>query len=117
MYNVFFAVSITSLTGTFETTLSVVSTNENPLYILHNNTVVKAGTGCTIANGRAYIKMNEVDVKTSAPDAIRLELEEENATDIDAIEASEKAVKFIKNGQLFIQKDGVVYDATGRAVK
>ena len=111
--------SYNGLYGTFETTLSVESTNENPLYILSNNIVVKAGTGCSISNGRAYIKMNEISVKNAptAPSAIRLDLEEDNATDINAIEASEKAVKFIKNGQLFIQKDGIVYDATGRVVK
>ena len=111
--------SYKGLYGTFEESLSVVSTNENPLYILSNNTVVKAGTGCTIGNGRAYIKMKEVDVtdEPSAPSAIRFDLEENNATDIDAIEASKKAVKFIENGQMYILRNGVKYDATGRVVK
>lgn len=53
----------------------------------------------------------------SAPSAIRIEFEENNATSIDAIEANEKAVKFIENGKLLILKDGVVYDATGRVVR
>ena len=107
------------LYGTFETSLSVESTNENPLYILSNNTVVKAGSGCSITNGRAYIKMNEVPVTAapSAPSAIRLDLEENGATSIDAIEASEKAVKFIENGQMYILRGGIKYDATGRVVK
>ena len=53
----------------------------------------------------------------SAPSAIRIEFEENNATSIDAIEANEKAMKFIENGKLLILKDGVVYDATGRVVR
>lgn len=107
------------LYGTFETSLSVESTVEEPLYILSNNTVVKAGSGCSITNGRAYIKMNEVSVTAapSAPSAIRLDLEENNATSIETIEASEKAVKFIENGQMYILRGGIKYDATGRVVK
>ena len=56
---------------------------------------------------------------TSAPGLpiIAMPLEPNNATDINSIEASEKAVKFFENGQLFIQKNGVVYDMTGRIVR
>ena len=49
--------------------------------------------------------------------AIRIIMEGNEATDIQSIEAGEKAVKFIKNGQLFIQKDGITYTVTGIAVK
>ena len=48
---------------------------------------------------------------------IRIEFAENNTTDINAIEASEKAVKFFENGKIFILRDGVVYDATGRVVR
>ena len=49
-----------------------------------------------------------------APNAIRFEDEE---TDIHSVVGEEVAVKFFENGQLFILRDGVKYDATGRIVK
>ena len=52
-----------------------------------------------------------------APSAIRIEFEENNVTNIDAIGANEKAVKFIENGKLFILKNGVVFDAIGNVVR
>ena len=42
---------------------------------------------------------------------------ENNATNIENVEGQEKAVKFIENGQIFIRKDGVVYDAMGRVIR
>ena len=46
-----------------------------------------------------------------------IRFEENNATNIQNIEGQEKAVKFIENGQIFIRKDGVVYDAMGRVIR
>ncbi|MBR3648045.1 MAG: InlB B-repeat-containing protein [Paludibacteraceae bacterium] len=70
--------------------------------------------------GGAYMPANkaylQLDAEASAP-ALRIVEGENNTTDINAIEASEKAQKFFENGQLFILRDGVVYDATGRAVR
>ena len=68
-----------------------------------------------IPSGKAYLSLESAPV--GAPSAIRIIDEVENATNIQSIEVGEKAVKFIKNGQLFIQKDGVVYDAIGRAIR
>ena len=42
---------------------------------------------------------------------------ENNATNIENVEGQEKAVKFIQDGKLFIQKNGVTYDALGRVVR
>ena len=42
---------------------------------------------------------------------------ENNATNIENVEGQEKAVKFIQNGQIYIQKNGVVYDAMGRVIR
>lgn len=71
--------------------------------------------GGYIPANKAYI---ELDSEVSlAPSAFRIVDEEENATNIHGVEAIEKAVKFIENGQLLIRKDGVVYDMTGRIVK
>ena len=38
-------------------------------------------------------------------------------TAIDNTEAEVKAVKVIRNGQLFIEKNGVIYNAQGAVVK
>ena len=53
----------------------------------------------------------------TAPSAFRIVDEENGATNIDAIDATEEAVKFIENGKLFIKKNNVVYDALGRVVR
>lgn len=48
---------------------------------------------------------------------IRIVFAEETTTDINSLEASEKAQKFFENGNLYILREGVVYDATGRVVR
>ena len=70
--------------------------------------------GTSIAANKVYLLVNTPS--TPAP-AIRIVMNENGATDIKSIEDSEKAVKFIEYGKLYIQKDGVVYDATGAKVK
>ena len=54
---------------------------------------------------------------SSAPSRFLLNEEENNATNVENIEANEKAVKFIENGRILIKKNGIVYDALGRIVK
>ncbi|MBR3647241.1 MAG: hypothetical protein IKN59_02505 [Paludibacteraceae bacterium] len=48
---------------------------------------------------------------------VRIVFAENNTTDINSLEASEKAQKFFENGNLYILREGVVYDATGRVVR
>lgn len=55
----------------------------------------------------------ELDAAAAAP-VIRIIAE---ATNIENIEANEKAVKFIENGRLLIMKNGVVYDAVGTVIR
>jgi hypothetical protein len=43
--------------------------------------------------------------------------EKTSPTAIDETEASAKAVKFIENGQIFILRDGKVFNLTGTRVK
>ncbi|MBO7546514.1 MAG: InlB B-repeat-containing protein [Paludibacteraceae bacterium] len=54
---------------------------------------------------------------TNAPSAFRIVEEEQNATNIQNIESNDDVVKFFENGQLFIKKNGIVYDAVGRRVR
>ena len=81
-----------------------------------NEEVVFAHTGTTAATlnkGQAYLNLNGV---AHAP-GMRIVLGENNATNIEAVEAAEEGVKFIQNGKLFIKKNGVVYDAMGRMIR
>jgi len=71
-------------------------------------------TAATVGVGKAYL---EFDGSAPAPSIIRIVDEENGATNIDAIDATEEAVKFFQNGKLYILRAGVVYDALGRMVK
>lgn len=80
------------------------------------------GTTAFYPCGNITIPMNKAwmfifPAANQAPDAIRIEFAENSATNIQNVEGAEKAVKFIENGKLFILREGVVYDATGRMVK
>ena len=66
-------------------------------YKLYNNTTHELNTGCYIV----YAKV------PGAP----------YPTDIDNTAAEQKAIKLIENGQLFIIKNGVRYDAQGTVVR
>lgn len=78
-----------------------------------DNCVFAPFSGANLAAYKAYIPAGSVSAPT-----LRFIIEEENnTTSIDAIDANEKAVKFLQNGQLFIKKNGIVYDITGRIVK
>ena len=71
-------------------------------------------------NGAAFLNKAHkaflaVPEQNNAPE--RIVFNENNTTDIQAVETSEKAEKFIENGQLYILRDGIIYDATGRRVR
>ena len=75
---------------------------------------VRAGGEVTITPTRAYLRIAGDEIVDPTPAPIRII---ENATNIQNIEGQEKAVKFIENGQMFIKKNGVVYDAMGRVIR
>ena len=112
--------------GTLSTTgnLLVAGTGESVAasdvkYVLANQSEAGLGfykitSAVTVPIGKAYLDLTPVG---GAPSMIRLEDEENNATDIDAINATEAVVKFIENGQLLIKRDGMVYDALGRIIR
>ena len=84
-------------------------------YVLSGNLfhLVAEDDAATVNSTRAYLKA----VDASAAPAIRIIMEGNEATSINNIEAVDEAVKFIQNGQLFIKKNGVVYNAVGAVVK
>lgn len=88
------------------------------VYVVLNNSIAPASEESGVKGNRAFIKLDQVPgYSASAPSAIRITEEENNATNINAIDANEEVVKFFQNGKLFIQKNGVVYDMMGTIVK
>ena len=75
---------------------------------------VRANGEVNITPTHAYLHIagDEIVDPTSAP--IRII---ENTTNIDNVEANEDAIKFIQNGQMFIKKNGIVYDMMGNIVR
>ena len=70
--------------------------------------------GDVIAPNKAYLKIS--NYPTAAP-GVRIIIEENNATDINNTESTDEVVKFIQNGQLYIKREGIVYDAMGRVIR
>lgn len=61
---------------------------------------------------RAYLM-----VPVGSTDAPAILFNENNATNLNEFQGNDEVVKFIENGQLFIKKNGVVYDATGAVIR
>lgn len=83
------------------------------IYYLASDQFHQADAG-TLQSGKAYLA---IPSGQGAPAAIRIEEGENNATAIEAVEETEGAVKFFENGNLYIMREGVVYDVMGRIVK
>ena len=80
-----------------------------------NSFVSHTGSGKYIPAHKAFLLNPE---GSSPAPAIHLEFNEENnATNLNNLETSDKVVKFFENGKLLIMREGVVYDALGRIVK
>ena len=72
----------------------------------------------TIPAGKAYLETEDaLTSQGNAPAIIRILDEENNATSIESIDGKNDAIKFIENGQLYILREGVIYDALGRKVR
>lgn len=84
-------------------------------YYLASDLFHKATSG-TLQSGKAYLKVLTSEAP-EAPSAIRIVDEESGATNIEAIDATEEAVKFFQNGKLYIKKNNVVYDMMGTVVR
>ena len=67
-----------------------------------------------IPEERAYLDLSGASM---APNALGIDLGENNATKLEALAETDKAVKFIENGQLYILRDGITYDTMGRIVR
>ena len=100
---------------------ALVGTDGKEIYLLSSNTIVKAGTGCSLAANRAYIDMAKVpeyvEPSTPAPGIREIPMTPQSGTSLQDVENAETAVKFIENGRILILRDGITYDALGRVVR
>lgn len=77
----------------------------------------------SVPANRAYVKLSEIDYISDpnpAPGRRRVTMSvngEKIATGLDAINASEKPMKIMIDGQIYILRGEKMYDATGRLVK
>lgn len=73
-----------------------------------------------LAAHKAYLQTTEDVAPSGAGLAPRVRLvfaDENNTTAMENVENSEVVTKFFRDGQFFIQKNGVTYDVTGRIIK
>jgi len=65
---------------------------------------------------KAYLKVLATDLPADAPSAFFLFNGENGATWLENLEGVEGTLKFLHEGKIFILREGVIYDATGRKV-
>jgi len=93
------------------------------VYMLYENALRPVGENNHLDANRAYVKLNELDAVAEAPQSApgkrvrAMPMQPQVVTDIDAINASEKPMKMMINGQIFIIRGEKMYDTTGRLVK
>lgn len=73
--------------------------------------------GFTMPAHKAYLKLLKPTDPTSAPAAFFLFNGENGATWLENLEGVEGTVKFMHEGNIYILRDSIIYDATGRKVR
>lgn len=88
-------------------------------YVLKNNLLYLVDGAVTIAPNRAYINMSAITSIAPAPGRIRRVIAVENqATGVESLQPSAFSLKkVLMNGQLFILRDGQLYNVTGVRVQ
>lgn len=107
-------------------TLTSGSGANRPVKVWVNGSIVSSITKTAAKNESIQIPLDgskdnflviESDKNNGDAGFIKMQLEQSWATGIDNTEAAVKAVKVIRDGKLFIEKNGVLYDAQGTIVK
>ncbi len=88
-------------------------------YVLKNNLLYMVNSAVTIAPNRAYINMDAISPIAPAPGRVRRVIAVENqATGVESLQPSAVSLeKVLMNGQLFILRDGQLYNVTGVRVQ
>lgn len=103
--------------GDGTTTFDSESTTSYDYILYSDGLFYRIQTGTSVTIGKAYLHcMSDPTAGTQAP-GLRIVVEENNATNLQSIEDDVEVVRFIRNGQLLIKRDGIAYDALGRVVK
>ena len=110
-------VSANKLEGVTEATEIAANTG----YVLMGTPTLgfyKNANAFTLGANTAYLPVGFTgSTPDAAPSLFRIVEENQNATNIENIEANDKAVKFIENGRILILRDGITYDALGRKIR
>ena len=88
-------------------------------YVLSTNLLYLVNSDVTIAPNRAYINMSAITSIAPAPGRVRRVIAVENqATGVESLQPSAFSLeKVLMNGQLFILRDGQLYNVTGVRVQ
>ena len=88
-------------------------------YVLKNNLLYLVNSAVTIAPNRAYINMSAITSIAPTPGRIRRVIAvESQATGVESLQPSAfNLKKVLMNGQLFILRDGQLYNVTGVRVQ
>lgn len=88
-------------------------------YVLKNNLLYLVNSDVTIAPNRAYINMSAITPIAPVPGRVRRVIAVENqATGVESLQPSAFSLeKVLMNGQLFILRDGQLYNVTGVRVQ
>lgn len=93
------------------------------VYMLYNNELRPVGENNHLDANRAYVKVDELDPVSSVPQGapgkrvIAMPMQKDQAQGFENLDASEKPMKVMIDGTLYILRGEKVYDATGRLVK
>lgn len=93
------------------------------IYMLFNNELRPVGDDNHLDANRAYVKLSELNPVAEAPQSApgkrvrAMPMQPQTATGIEDLNASEKPMKMMINGQIFILRGEKMYDTTGRLVK
>lgn len=99
--------------------------NANNTYVIYDNSVLRINqSGTMLKSERCYININSTEPSRSlispmpGRNRIRMSVQNTNtATGMDAINASEKPMKMVIEGQLYILRGEKMYNAKGQLVK
>ena len=100
---------------------NISSENIENTYILTTSRIQRASMKSGIIAYRAYIDMSQVGMYSPGQQApgriLEIPLAPQSPTDVDAANADNTIRKFVKNGQVYILRDGKSYDVLGQILK
>ncbi|MBQ4508306.1 MAG: hypothetical protein II970_05375 [Paludibacteraceae bacterium] len=98
--------------------------NKNKLFLQDNMIYYLGSSGTVVRAYRAYFEVDEQDTPAGMQPRVRIVMHGNNATDIEVIDmdggtqtrSNAEVRKYMENGILIIEREGVRYDATGAKI-